>query len=788
MAAFLSVFNDLYKNTNNDPNSTAPVTQCTTKIPHQEFHIFLLIPSSLMILLLAFTIQRRNKLMGCLDGRPGTVFPMDILGRSNRFSYVAAWGAVAYLAADVVFEQKFALRLEGKSYVTAANGLLSMMIYGLDYFPMFAALALDSVIGYLVGTAYAWFFLAVTIYKETECDLVYQARLLLLLRDLPRLVCLGYLSISLPVRTVLACYHQGRGSHLLKGSEMVSILNMAKHVGNSPEAHHVQKLLRMPTPPRPEDGILPKIRNMISTVVKKLIYHRSKDFRYSSRVLSVMFMGALLLYKTTLELMTGVLALLTLVEDGFITTLTIIGWEDIPDEGEEISTIRQYTYFLYYLLIAGRGCFIASIIGALVLGLIQILHMLSSYRNNLFDLYKGDNTHIPHRDTRSNTSLLVGTMRYAGYQVGYIAWGFAIHFLILMIVSLALATIITMIRWDLYQWMIDVIVNVWPVVLVTVIVMLGQILLAKFVFLQENGAILAINNRRMLFIGSFFLFFYNIFIGLVSCLLRILKSVLVGALFLSRLDNSALPRRFQMFDPGFAAYVGFIHIEAVHSHPVMLVFLRFLMLDLQIKDRAGRNKDTRITIDSKEKYTENKARPKNTQARNKWHLMYTLYSNPQIRTYRKQYIRYIKDLQERLARKYNLSTNAMGSLMSNMQAMQVSVTEIDAKLDDVTQGEGLSQVNWDALMGMNRFRKFLKQNQTPEIQGNGVRLELRGLSGNINPAFTNSASDDTARTGKQLWSRLTITKDTAPQQNSVTALQQNSDTDPQQNSGHSAAF
>lgn len=56
--------------------------------------------------------------------------------------------------------------------------------------------------------------------------------------------------------------------------------------------------------------------------------------------------------------------------------------------------------------------------------------------------------------------------------------------------------------------------------------------------------------RRMFFSFTFFMFFYNIFIGFLSCLLRIIKSIVFGAIFLPRLDNSALPRRVQMFDPG----------------------------------------------------------------------------------------------------------------------------------------------------------------------------------------------------------------------------------------------
>jgi hypothetical protein len=48
-----------------------------------------------------------------------------------------------------------------------------MIVIGVDYFPMFAALSLESAVGYLVGTAYAWLLLAIQIFREVECDLTY---------------------------------------------------------------------------------------------------------------------------------------------------------------------------------------------------------------------------------------------------------------------------------------------------------------------------------------------------------------------------------------------------------------------------------------------------------------------------------------------------------------------------------------------------------------------------------------------------------------------------------------
>ena len=43
---------------------------------------------------------------------------MDILGKSNSLSYAAAWGMLAYLAADIIFEQQYAVDIKGPKFLT----------------------------------------------------------------------------------------------------------------------------------------------------------------------------------------------------------------------------------------------------------------------------------------------------------------------------------------------------------------------------------------------------------------------------------------------------------------------------------------------------------------------------------------------------------------------------------------------------------------------------------------------------------------------------------------------
>ena len=47
---------------------------------------------------------------------------MDILGKSNRFSYAAAWGMLAYLTADIIFDQQYAVDFQGPKFVSGKSG------------------------------------------------------------------------------------------------------------------------------------------------------------------------------------------------------------------------------------------------------------------------------------------------------------------------------------------------------------------------------------------------------------------------------------------------------------------------------------------------------------------------------------------------------------------------------------------------------------------------------------------------------------------------------------------
>jgi hypothetical protein len=101
--------------------------------------------------------------------------------------------------------------------------------------------------------------------------------------------------------------------------------------------------------------------------------------------------------------------------------------------------------------------------------------------------------------------------------------------------------------------------------------------LGHYVFLQHGGEVLSINNRRAFMIFIYFNFFLDAFLGLFAAIIRILKSILGGIVYMCRLDYSPLGRKLETMDAGFNAYYGLIYMECAHRHPILLCFVSHLL-------------------------------------------------------------------------------------------------------------------------------------------------------------------------------------------------------------------
>ncbi|XP_048246433.1 receptor for retinol uptake stra6-like [Haliotis rufescens] len=652
-ASFAENVDNLFNTLESDEDDDR--TECVSKVDHFTFYQYTIIPAVLISLAFSMLKTRRRKFVDFLCGRPALVHPMDALTTSASIPYIAAFGATTFLTYEVIFEQRVAFRYDGPLALKTLIVIVSMIWYGFVYFPVFASLAVKSIFSYGLGALYVWVITGIQFYKVFECDVRWKTRLLLIGGNLPHLICLTYLSVILPIRFANALKTK---KYFVAEETDLDVPQTLSYIRDSYQGVHVRKLLKKPAPkPPPPKAIKDKIKAGLLAAIHRILYKNEKGFRYSTRILSVLMIGVFLLYVITFQILAELVPFIDMIVGSIHTEFNVDDLMPTEDEQFDINDFKTWIFVGYELLTSIKQCVIVSTALAVVVGMVMILHMLSSYRTNLLALYRGDHSHIPPRKDRSNASLMLGCMRFAGYQVGYIAWGFVIQGIIFFLLSLAISVIVILVQIGVSGWLVNAVLELWPIVVWTIVLNVLQLLLAKFLFAQGRGNTLYIDNRRFFFIFTYFMFFFNIFLGLVSCLMRIIKAIVLGALFMPRLDHSTLSQRFQFFDPGFAAYVGYMHVENQHTHPVMIVFIRLMLMNLHFR-KLGESKSVDlngavrvdgktdssqcVSIQMKEDETDLKmvkeAKRRKYRATFNWAVFYTLINNPQIRVYRKGYI------------------------------------------------------------------------------------------------------------------------------------------------------
>ncbi|CAH3155737.1 unnamed protein product [Porites lobata] len=193
----------------------------------------------------------------------------------------------------------------------------------------------------------------------------------------------------------------------------------------------------------------------------------------------------------------------------------------------------------------------------------------------------------------------------------------------------------------------------------SIVLYLFELFLIYYVFRDRDfpRIVITVDNRRLFSIMSYFFFFFNILVGLFSGFLRITLGIVVGVVFLARLERSTLMQGFQRFDEGmskslkgktvhaFDAYLGFINLLVAQSHPVMLSFCQLLINrdkghQPNSESPAGaqsENRDCSMETGGASVYIRERRLPRMSQkAFNRWHVIVTLLHNPCLIKYRKR--------------------------------------------------------------------------------------------------------------------------------------------------------
>ncbi|PVD18812.1 hypothetical protein C0Q70_21365 [Pomacea canaliculata] len=605
-------FVDLFININCLNNSTTTPAQCTDETSSRLFLYYGLIPAILITFLFALTKKRRSILLEVFWGRPGVVYAMDSMSRHSRLAYACAFGASAIVVYRIVFGQAKIIDYNGS--ITSFLNLVYMFVYGMTFLPVFVSLTMGSVFGYGLGALYVWLLTAGQLYELAQCYITAEGIVLLIFRNVPCLLCLLYLSISIPLRFVR--FVHGHRPWFVWTNESSDRCDTLEDIRNSSDGNYVADIFTKPKEEkvRFSEGRMPVIKEVLLPLIEKFVYKRKRGFRYPSRLLSILFLTAVVAYIVAFEGMTLLLRFFMVLKECV---------DEYTTDEEEKYELKQ----LINVLIASS---ILSTLTVAGLFIFSALGILTNYRNHVMEMYKGKVTSIPRSETTSPATDCTSYIKYGGYQAAYLIWAFLIQFVILFLLFFFFGYL--MLRFDLVtnflQW-------IWPYLSVFIIVNIVLWILSKYLFLQDNGSYLALSHRGLLFNCVYFVTFYFLFLGLFSLLLRLFMSLVLGVIYLGRLDKTIMVKNFEVFDLGFNTYVGFMKTDCAHSHPVLIVFTRLMLLaarsrEVELPTRSGYQALGEFYADYEVKY--------DSLARRRWHLLYTLHCNPTLCSLRKGHV------------------------------------------------------------------------------------------------------------------------------------------------------
>ncbi|CAF1604922.1 unnamed protein product [Rotaria sp. Silwood1] len=610
------------------------------KFDNYVWQNFVSLPLALIITIICSCLKKRDTF--CLKfchGRPSLPIAFNLFDKRQRHVIAAIFGISANEVLKIL--EEILIRFNTK-YVTDDEGIIIellkrigiVLLIGMRYFPLLVSVNIAHPISYTLGLLYTFIDGTYTLIYTSYCShfilfrfdrtLLFQTSsnnmiqsdlIYVLLRNLPHFTLISFVFIKffyLLIQQLKFCYCQ-QSTIITKNKQNNKIHHQISFVSSilsidliipdyqtKPEFYYTQGLLK-------SKHSSDMYYNNILTRSFSKIYRYHRYFTFSIQILCTYTVILIVIYNLT-------------------CLLTFYGIYSIKNQLDRIHYIilHQFNWDIQWGTTFINDLFFCSII-SIIIYCTQIFNGLNKIQQHLISAYAGKYIDIPPRHNFSNNELISKCLHFSGYLCGYTAWGFIIFYKILFLICFLFRL---WIRYD-SKWFQHILALCLPIILIYLLKHILMSLLSEFVFLQNFGRTPSLNNRRIFFIFNYFNFFFDCFLGILSCVIRVLKSVLASLLFMGRLDYSFMGRNLERLDQGYATYVTFIHMEIIHGHPILVTFCDIIWHDIERKRHISQHsKSNKLIYDS----------IMNTKvhlARFKWHLFYTLIRNEYLKFLRK---------------------------------------------------------------------------------------------------------------------------------------------------------
>ena len=265
-------------------------------------------------------------------------------------------------------------------------------------------------------------------------------------------------------------------------------------------------------------------RNIIKRLIKILnIYDLINDdnFKFTSRFINTISVATVTLYYFVLTLF----YFYTIQTEQLINlySFAIIEFDEI----EMLKPILEKLIIIDYL----RKIILIPIFVAAFFCYTQLFLLIVETKKYLIQIYKGKCEFISlsnKKMSKNNVGIL--SLSFGGYLVGFLIWGYLILYVFFLLIAILYYLIDNFVTFKLlidtfYKYLIQF------VVVFIIKYILRRIMIYSFV--KRNTQILALDNFRAYNIVLYFMFFFDLFLGFLNAVFRLLKGVLASVLMMS---------------------------------------------------------------------------------------------------------------------------------------------------------------------------------------------------------------------------------------------------------------
>ncbi|XP_037349679.1 stimulated by retinoic acid gene 6 protein-like [Talpa occidentalis] len=587
---------------------------CASLVDMELFLHYSLIPSVFIILVLSFLQKRechrqRDDTSHFLGSHFGIIIPLDFVGTfSNRWSYGIAFGATANKVMFLFSEGYQPLQFPqwAKAFVLLIGGIE----VGLSHFPFFACLSSEfRLVSSILGFSYSLIWFVVTILHITQCPHgQFVGRYEAVVFYWPSLLCLTFLL--------------ARFMHMFVKSLRVylgwELWREEKPFLEAHQADHVKRLLRKP-------HLLEREKSWFQT----RIYEWDPCFQFPSRMIGTTVLAFICLY-------------LFIVIEFCIFVHVRDGLEVFESELESYIAFVNQTGALTPVILkvkelmsVAKGVWVVTILPASLTCVSYLFHILACYRKHMKRLWAGNKRFLPLKwHNPSSSESVVAIARYSGWQIAYILWGYLIIHVMQSLCGMVIvySLVLPIVHNEGLEMLRGLGIGILTISVVLGLMIL-QVWIAASFFLQpkmetaDKQKPLALNNRKAFHNFNYFLFFYNVLLGLGACLSRLLISCILGSWLIARIDRTILQNGYEGADMGFGAWIGMLYVDHYHTNPVLVSFCNILIVG---------HRERRLRRSIKYWYLSQSVGPRiSERSRTRWLLLLTLINNPRLVMLRK---------------------------------------------------------------------------------------------------------------------------------------------------------